>query len=290
MTPLVKWAVKRESLRKAKEAGLPLPWTDDVILQIYRFCNIRRRDDRVSRWLRQHVLTGDNLSQAGMQSFILFAAFCRWCNWPPTIAAIMERGLFPTRQIDWWAIAGVMDELKAQKRKIFTGAFMIKANPKSSMRTKSQWICTQVIGTDLYIQLPKIIEAISTNTRRNVWQEFTKVNNFGSFMSGQVVDDLGWTVLLSGAKDVNTWCPTGPGSIRGFNRLLGRPITAKIDEAEWCSVLQQWRRELIEVLGAEYNNCTLHDIQNCCCEWFKYSKVLLGEGRPRSKYRPEEAY
>jgi len=56
MNPLVEFAVKREALRKAKEAGGPPPWTIDEILQKYRFCNVRRADDRVSKWLIENVL------------------------------------------------------------------------------------------------------------------------------------------------------------------------------------------------------------------------------------------
>ena len=46
--PLIEWMVKREDLRKRKEARAK-QWTDDLILHKYRFTNVRRRDDRVSR-------------------------------------------------------------------------------------------------------------------------------------------------------------------------------------------------------------------------------------------------
>ena len=129
--PLVQWVKAREELRNNKESGAPPPWTQDEILQTYRFTNIRRRDDRVSRWLRQNVLTEANLN-LGFSSFIEFTAFCRWCNWPPTIAAIMEAGLYPAQKIDWKAVAkqasrtrritatkaaGVSKSLKARKKR-----------------------------------------------------------------------------------------------------------------------------------------------------------------------------
>jgi len=45
------WIKEREKIRLAKDAGDSKPWTDDVILQSYRFCNVRRMDDKVSQWL-----------------------------------------------------------------------------------------------------------------------------------------------------------------------------------------------------------------------------------------------
>ena len=52
MTPLnrlVYFITEREAIRLKKEAGEPKPWTSDPILQQYRFCNVRRMDDKVSK-------------------------------------------------------------------------------------------------------------------------------------------------------------------------------------------------------------------------------------------------
>ena len=54
MTPwrrLVYWVLERESIRSKKETNQPRPWTNDIILQRFKFCNVRRMDDRVSKWL-----------------------------------------------------------------------------------------------------------------------------------------------------------------------------------------------------------------------------------------------
>ena len=47
---LIDFTNERELIRKRKEAGLTV-LTDDEILGKYRFCNVRRRDDRVTAWL-----------------------------------------------------------------------------------------------------------------------------------------------------------------------------------------------------------------------------------------------
>ena len=291
--PLIAWVAAREALRKNKEEN-PLSfgtpnWTDDPILREYRFCNVRRRDDRVSRWLRQHVLIGANLT-VSFSAFIEFTAFCRWNNWPPVIAEIMKRGLYPVREIDWCAVASMINQYRTKHKKAWTGAYMINAKGCEKGKSKANFIAEQVIGKSVREAVPQIEKALLTNSRREVWLVYNSIMNHGSFMSGQIVDDLGYTVLLSGAKDTNTWAPQGPGSLRGFNRLLGIPIKTRHNEGEWCTQLQIWRREIITALGKEYRDITLMDCQNCLCEFFKYSKTQLGEGRPRSKYRPETAF
>lgn len=286
---LIAWVKAREELRKKKESGAPPPWTSDEILQTYRFCNVRRRDDRVSRWLRQHVLTGANLNYSFSQ-FIMFAAFCRWCNWPPTIAEIIKRGLYPSPGINWEGIAALMDELRTNKQKIWTGAFMVTARGVVPGQSKAHFIARKVIYEGISLVLPQLEKALVTNSRREVWSVFKSIPSWGSFMAGQVTDDLAWTVLLSSAKDTNTWAPVGPGSLRGFNRVLELPLRTRHPEEEWCSNLQAWRKQAILSLGKEYKDVDLMSWQNINCEFDKYERTRLGEGRPRSKYRSETAY
>ena len=50
---LVYWMIERDRIRTAKEAGKPKPWTTDPLLRDYRWCNVRRMDDRVSVWLAE---------------------------------------------------------------------------------------------------------------------------------------------------------------------------------------------------------------------------------------------
>lgn len=287
--PLIEWIAERESIRKKKEAGLPPPYTEDPIFQTYRFCNVRRRDDRVSRWLIQNVLTEANLA-VDTRQFIMFAAFCRWCNWPPTIAEIMRRELFPSPKIKWKQVVKVFTEFKANRLKAWTGAYMVTARGCAEGESKADFIVEKVIHQGMKKALSAIERALQTHSRREVWLALKSLSNFGSFMAGQCVDDLSYTSLLSGATDTNTWAPQGPGSLRGFNRILGLPLKTKHSEEEWCAQLQIWRQQMIETLGSEYETVDLMSCQNCLCEFDKFQRTKLGEGRPRSKYRPETAF
>lgn len=50
---------ERERVRQAKERGDPFPWTTDSIISGNRFCNVRREDDRVTRWVATHWRNDD---------------------------------------------------------------------------------------------------------------------------------------------------------------------------------------------------------------------------------------
>ena len=90
------------------------------------------------------------------------------------------------------------------------------------------------------------------------------------------------------AEDLYAWAPVGPGSSRGLNRLLGRPLNKSWEQSEFNEQLRIIWTEIAEQLDME--DLTLHDVQNCMCELDKMWRVLAGEGAPRSIYSPETSY
>lgn len=286
----LRFVKERESIRLKKEAAQPAPWTKDKILQKYRFCNIRRSDDRVSRWLIQNILTEANL-KAGLQNFLEVTAWCRWINWPPTIQKVIEAGLISAEQINWTAVGRFVDRIPGKK---WTGAYMIAA-PRQSKQKKGLFVAQQVIQTSfrhgVLPDLERLFEMhYPDTTAEMVWGILIKRMYFGKFMAGQIVGDWGYTSLLRNAEDRFQWAPIGPGSKRGFNRLVNRPIKTKIDPNEWRQGLWRLRDRVINHLGNNYETLTALDVQNQLCEFDKYLRVKNGEGRPRANYRPETAY
>src|SRR6266567_8711286 len=112
MSILTDFVYEREQIRLRKAVGQSPPWTDDPILNTYRFCNIRRRHDRVSQWLIKNVLL-EYLIKEDLQMFLEFSAFCRWVNWPPTIKAIIDDAKLydlSKKKLDWKSIGNFVDD------------------------------------------------------------------------------------------------------------------------------------------------------------------------------------
>lgn len=288
LTTFIKFVKERESIRLKKEAGEPAPWTKDNILQKYRFCNIRRADDRVSRWLIRHVLSNNVPHHFDPAKFLEVTAWCRWVNWPPTIQKVMEAGLFDDPLVNWTKVGKFVDRLPGKK---WTGAYMIAA-PRMAKEKKGLFVAKQVIQGSLRPLVPTLITRFSNGnaTCEEIWKLLQEQNYFGSFMSGQIVGDWAYTPLLHSAQDRLSWAPIGPGSKRGFNRLLRRPLKTKISLPEWEAKLESWGATIRHELGYAYADITALDVQNQLCELDKYLRVKNGEGRPRANYRPEVAY
>src|SRR4051794_11546712 len=82
------WVRERETTRIRKGAGEPPPWTSDAIIAKYRFCNVRREDDRVTVWIRKNIRE----RYANDPNLWFMLAIGRWINWPDTLAELQAAG------------------------------------------------------------------------------------------------------------------------------------------------------------------------------------------------------
>lgn len=112
-------------------------------------------------------------------------------------------------------------------------------------------------------------------------------NTVGSFIAAQVVADLKYVAPLSNAPDWWTWAASGPGSRRGLNRIVGRPVNASWKEEEWLATARQLQTELAPLLKkAGMRRMCLQDTQGIAmCEWDKHERARLGEGRPKQRFQ-----
>ena len=107
-----------------------------------------------------------------------------------------------------------------------------------------------------------------------------------TFIAGQVAADLTYTGM--DIEDLFTYAPIGPGSSRGLNYLLGKQPFATWKQKEFNAELSNIFSQIVEHL--EIVDMTLHDVQNCMCEYSKYCRAVLGEGKPKTTYQPETEF
>jgi hypothetical protein len=114
-------------------------------------------------------------------------------------------------------------------------------------------------------------------------------------MAYEVVTDLRHTRYLNEAPDIYSWANAGPGAIRGLNRLHGRDLGAKPKPEATNQEMFRLMLELNDWDEPGFNQTfgepddanprfEMRDIEHCLCEHDKYQRVMLGEGKMRSKY------
>lgn len=275
--------LERQSIYMKREAGLPPPWTNDSILQKYKFCNIYREDDRVSKWIQKNVVAPYHNHELLWFMLVLARRF----NWPPTLQELMDKGAWPNE--DRWSAERTVEVLHARQQrgdKVYTGAFMVSNGlPSDGSRTQVEHTTIFVCG-EIWSHRKKLAAEIhSATTLQGVYKTFLRHYGWGLFVSYQIALEIYQAGIIEPC-DVMTWSQAGPGSTRGLNRVLfSVPDNIKKFKPDdfntaLSSVLflvnQQWPKE--------FKQLEMHDIEHALCEFDKYERTRLGQGKPRSNF------
>lgn len=274
---------ERESVRVKKEAGEPKPWTKDKILQEYKFTNVKREHDTVTRKLREMYYENSNYSKIPLRYHLLNAAIFRYFGTWEFAEALCYMTTWDPAHIKKTAKL----RMEAEER-VFTGAYVISSFGKLGSKVD---IVVDYVITDLYQKSEFICKIIQeTGSWKDAVAAMKTVNGFAGtgFMAKEVLLDTMFSPLWAkwgGVPiDFNTYCPTGPGAARGLNRIFRNNHTASVHEEQMLEEMKKvWTAKCL-FLPDNFPELCLHDIQFQLCEFDKYERVRLGEGRPRSKY------
>lgn len=267
---------ERESIRLKKEAGIPRPWTDDPILATYRFCNVRRMDDRVSQWLiRNWYMPGRIIDS---RKVLVAAAMARFINLPESLQTIYK-------YVWEWKpekIKQTLHNLQQTGLKVFNGAYIVSTNGRAMDKVDHVVdCCVAPLAEQPWDKW------IDVDSMQRSCMRLQQCYGLAGFMSGQIVADLRW-VLPGKWTDKNDWAPMGPGSRRGMNRLHSRPVDAPLSqrkfEQELVQLMQNCKRLLPKAITSRLEAI---DAQNCLCEYDKMERCLDG-GRAKQTYTPRE--
>lgn len=277
---LVKFIAEREATRFRYDNKMPLDnvggrpvWTEDTILAEYRFCNVRREDDRVTRWIARNW-RNPNRGDPDLWFAMLVA---RFVNWPDTLEDLG----YP---VPWSPshFLGIMSERKKARLKMYTGAYMVRADRESADKAEYQ---AKILFQPLWDARERL-RPFPGDTLNSWHMLLGQFHGLGSFMAAQIVADMKYDDCLFSAEDWRTFAASGPGSRRGLNRVLGRPQSCTWTEEDWRMELRRLQDRVGPILE-DGDMMPLHaqDLQNCLCEFDKYQRCLLGEGQPRARYR-----
>lgn len=268
----VAFVKERHSIYLKKINNEPKPWTKDIILQNYRFCNVFREYDKVSKWV------ADNWRTPNQTNRDLWFAMCvaRLINEPASLESLG----FP---LPWNRDAFVSTlQLKRQDGdKVFNAAYVVSTNGNKGDKIES--LANRIL-TPLWEDRENI-RPYYQDTLLSFAKRLGKHDGFGGFMEGQIVADLKYINPLSKATDWWTFALSGPGSKRGLNRVCGYEVESGWHEHNWHTKLMDLMDRVGKIfeinLGAKMH---AQDLQNCLCEFDKYERTRLGQGKPKQRY------
>jgi len=267
---LLYWINERRSIYIKRALGNKPPFTDDPILQQYKFTNVNRELDRTSIWVAENI-RAKYYNDPDCWFALAVAVFI---NKAETLAA-----LCPLLPYDEQRMLDICRNRMARGEQVYSGAYIIRSY---SNVDRAEYIFSKVLR-DIWIDRERL-QPLQYPTLSAWWDELTTYHGMGSFLAAQTIASAKY---LPGWKDhFPDWvsfAKSGPGSRRGMNRVFGLPVDCPWDEGMWYSKL----KELWSVVNTQISD-QLHfqDLQNCLCEFDKYCRAKFGDGRPKALFRP----
>lgn len=299
-----KYARARHQIHLDRVAGKPRPWTKDPILDTYRFTNVFRELDKTTKWFADHVRTPLRQTAEVLPATVIF----RLLNRIEVGEAIFcQTDIEHENAFDHYMATGDVRVLRRAiiancgKGPYVTGAYIISSPPGYSKLDGVLRIIGGFYKNSGWRHWTDNDPAGNECSLQAAWEFLKEQPYFGPFHSYEMVTDLRFTSLLEDAPDVMSWCNVGPGARRGLNRVMGR------DKEDHTLTTEEMLEEMRELLAHsrdpdlwprckidtakmwmydhEWPTWEMRDVEHTLCEFDKFERVRLGEGRPRGVYR-----
>lgn len=273
-----RFAAERQRIFHRRAAGEPGPWTEDAILQRYKFCNSYRASDRVSQYLIRHVIYGraaqDLSAEDTFLRIILFRLFSKESTWEALEEATggVRRATFDVR-----LLGEVLEDLR-RRQSIYTAAFILCAHDPYGHRDKHrnhlELIDRMFRPRGLGRQLTR------AKSLADVFAVLKEWPMIGDFMGYQLAIDLNYSDHLDFSE--NSFTRPGPGAVRGLNKVFSDFGAAKPEQLIMHMVDRQ--NEEFARLGLDWHDLfgrplQAIDCQGLFCETDKYSREAFPELR-----------
>lgn len=289
------WMGKRHEIWCKRDKGLPRPWTTDPILHEYKFTNVFRELDRGTIALRKMEERHVDLWDVSRR---------RTPDWKTAGLIVWNTFWYRMFNLDIHAkeygFSSTPDTLYSYIRyryrrglQLYTGAHMTNGGDTLTPKHEAHIPVIQRVWEERETLARTIYESMSIRT---AFEELRLFRYCGPFIAYEMASDLRWSVLFE-PVDCYEWANVGPGCRRGMIRLGYEPNVG--------TMILLWARakkELPLVVRRHHPLAVkpdddplwppfeLREIEHCLCEFDKYERVRLGQGKTRSRYADRKTH
>ncbi len=267
----VAWIIERQAMWTRKKTGQAAPLSADPVLAVYRFCNVYREHDAVTRWITTNI-TEPHRDDPDCW-FAL--AVARFVNDTAVLTKILPFLLpFDPDQMRI-ALEAHGTKWRRAYRAGIAGAGETRIPHLVENIFKPMWLQRETLRW----RPRDTLASFAHRLRRPI--------GMGPFLAAQIVADYKHIELLRSASDWWTFALPGPGSRQGLNRVRGLPAETSWLEPVWCRDLAKLYVEVAPLfIAAELPRLDLQNLQNCCCEFDKFERARSGQVRGLRRYLP----
>lgn len=297
-TELVQMIKDRYRIHKRKDVqGKPKPWTNNPILQQYKFTNVRREHDRETKWLIDNVILTNISYSDKILNCILFRLF----NTHKTSEIIHQPIKFAELHKNPDVYKEDLAKAKASGQKLFTSAFYTTgARQGVQKHLQAHGVESDFSGNDILrfvdnLYQDGVVKRIKfAENQQEVFEALNSYMGIGPFLAYQMFVDL--TYIPEFPFSENEFTVAGPGCRKGLDILFLNRDGLSYEEClfwlrdNWDTMVKlvgiKWNADKLFSDLPIYDRCmNVMSLENCFCEFSKYMRAKTGQGRPKVKYQ-----
>lgn len=278
------FACKRQKVFHAKTKGDIPPWTEDSIINKYKFTNVYRASDRTSQYLIKNVIySGSQNPQDQFFRIMLFKLFNKIETWE-----LLERelGEISWEGYDFQRYDKVLNSAFEQKERIYSAAYIVPSPQLFGYKRKHR-NHLRLIEQMLHANVPQRLQEL--NLMKDAFLLLSSFPSIGNFLAFQFTIDLNYSSLTN-YSEMDFVVP-GPGALDGIRKCFSD--LGDLNETDVIRFMTDRQAEEYENLELDFEDLwgrplQLIDCQNLFCEVDKYSRIAHPEikgisGRQRIK-------
>lgn len=269
------FAYERQNVFMKKKSGEVAPWTEDLILQKYKFCNSYRVNDRVSQYLLKNVIyNGKKYSEEDtLFRIVLFKLFNKESTWELLEERVGEICL-ATFNIKKYS--KVLENAISNGIRIYNDAYISCANKAFGYDRKHD--NHLALLNKMFMEDKIQTEILNCKTMKEAFTIIKSYPLIGNFMAYQLVTDMNYSTAVDWREDEFT--VAGPGSIRGIHKCF-----FDVEKKDYENIIRymydnqdfEFKRLGLDFKRISNRPLQLIDCQNVFCELDKYCREKYPE-------------
>jgi hypothetical protein len=245
------------------------PWTNDPILNEFKFTNTYRATDRVSQYLIKNVIySGDQDREEIFFRVLLFKLFNKIETWE----AIEEKiGKVTFRTYKYNTYNRILEDLMKCGTSIYSGAYIMASASAYGYELKHQ-NHLKLLEEMMKNKLPDKITALKT--MESLFQTLLNYTSIGPFLAYQFSIDINYSELTNFSE--MEFVKAGPGAKDGIRKCFSD--RGSYSDEDIIRMMAENQLDEFERLGLDFQTLwgrplQLIDCQNIFCEVDKYARV-----------------
>jgi len=270
------FASERQAAFERRVSGEEQPWTEDPILQEFKFCNVYRAADRVSQYMIREACYHNEPATPEDRLFqiVAFRTFSKIETW----TAVHEfLGHHPTLEdLHAESFTKGLDHAKQSNGRLYTGAFILCA--ANAYGQDFKYLNHVELFRHMFLHDALGDRLLAADSLRTIYELLHRYPLMGDFMSYQTTIDLNYSGLLNFSE--NDFTKAGPGALRGIKKVF--ESLGDYTPTEVIMWMVDHQAEEFKRLGLPFNGLwgrPLHaiDCQGLFCETDKYCREAVPE-------------